>query len=287
MNSHNGDELFNDMSLPQKLFNGKRNITRVLAEKIIPYLNKGLFIDFLSSLNGNLDQLKKSFNISSDVSDEVFFDILCARFFGFIYKAVEITNKPGIPQKYNSEFAIELFPKTSAISAFSLKKNNIDVFFHNSVVAKEFINREHPRQLFYDIWNNVEISDKNVIMYYGIGGIGKSSLVKNLKEYVTEHKGMMTSVDFDDPAVRTPYMAMLELEKNLHINLPHFDIAVSLYFIKRNTEINSHSNKLPNEITRYILRSIEENGKNSTSFLNELSGIIQSIYSEYSCTLKI
>ena len=44
------------------------------------------------------------------------------------------------------------------------------------------MDREAPRKAFYDAINGQTPFHQNVMMYYGIGGIGKSSLIKKLKE---------------------------------------------------------------------------------------------------------
>ncbi|WP_312102873.1 tetratricopeptide repeat protein [Pygmaiobacter massiliensis] len=143
------------------------------------------------------------------------------------------------------------------------------------VSAKRFINREAPRKLFYDLLKSEAPYDKNVIMYYGIGGIGKSSLIKNLKVYTEEKNVQFSSVDFDDPALRSPYKALISLEKKIGTTFPHFDIAVTLCFIKRNPEFSFHDSGLPNEISQKILKLSQSS---DVSLYSPTSGLTSQVY---------
>ncbi len=89
------------------------------------------------------------------------------------------------PVKLKNESVIE---KTTLKALPKKPKQSVDLsgFFKSHVPAKEFINREAPRKLFYDLLRSEPPFDKNVIMYYGIGGIGKSSLT--CKSYLKRWK---------------------------------------------------------------------------------------------------
>ncbi|MDD3040622.1 tetratricopeptide repeat protein [Bacteroides sp.] len=159
---------------------------------------------------------------------------------------------------------------------------SIDVssFFKSHVPAKEFIDRKAPRKLFYDILGSEPPYNQNVIMYYGIGGIGKSSLVKNLKEYTKEQGVLLSSVDFDDPSLRSPYKALISLENKIGTTFPHFDIAVTLCFIKRNPQFSFRDSGLPNALSRKVLE-LHHSSSNSALY-NSTSGITELIYNEFS-----
>lgn len=89
------------------------------------------------------------------------------------------------------------------------------------------------------------------ITYYGVGGVGKSSLLKQLrKDLVKKYPtASYSSVDFVDPAYRTISRALLELQRNIvcsrKINLPHFELAYSLYFKKKNPDFVFKEKELP------------------------------------------
>ena len=50
-----------------------------------------------------------------------------------------------------------------------------------------FTDREEPRKAFWDIYNSIEKGCSDVITYYGMGGIGKSSLLKQLCYEIKEN----------------------------------------------------------------------------------------------------
>ena len=55
------------------------------------------------------------------------------------------------------------------------------------LASKKFTNREGPRNLFIDTLKRIkkrdrDMEDFDVMMYYGVGGIGKTSLQNQLKK---------------------------------------------------------------------------------------------------------
>jgi tetratricopeptide (TPR) repeat protein len=181
-------------------------------------------------------------------------------------------------RKPSTEFANEIAPQLPVVKK-SGQIINLSGFFISHIPAKEFINRDAPREAFYGVLNNNPPFKQNVIMYYGIGGIGKSSLMRNLKEYTESQSILFSSVDFDDPAMHSPYKALIELEKKLNTTLPHFDIAVTLCFIKRNPEFSFRDSGLPNAISREALRLLKSSC--SASFYSIASGLTALIYREF------
>lgn len=162
----------------------------------------------------------------------------------------------------------------------STNKNSNSIassIFKKHTPAKKFVNREKPRQIFYDIINNTQNADANIIMYHGIGGIGKSSLIKNLKEYLTERNIGYSSIDFDDPAMHMPYSAMCELEKSFKVDFPHFEIAASIYFFKRDPDSIYRDTGFPFKITKILSKFIRDINYNS----HEPNGVVNYLYNKY------
>ncbi len=65
------------------------------------------------------------------------------------------------------------------------------VVFDNSrhISAEElFTDREEPRKAFWDVYNEMEQGDYNVVAYYGIGGVGKTTLLNKLVKELYERK---------------------------------------------------------------------------------------------------
>ena len=132
---------------------------------------------------------------------------------------------------------------------------------------KEFTDREEQRNEFINIVNNINLEKSKlneyfVLFFYGVGGIGKSSLVKQLKiDLINKYpNASYSSVDFIDPPNRQASRALLELKKNIfekkRFKLPHFDLAYSIYFKKRNPEYVFNEKNLPFEEEASIIGDI-------------------------------
>jgi len=73
-------------------------------------------------------------------------------------------------------------------------------------------------------------SQPKVLVYYGIGGIGKSRLRRELRERPTkaEPEAVYAEVDFSLPSLRGPETALFALRRQLverhHVGFPSFDI---------------------------------------------------------------
>lgn len=265
-------ELFEDESLPQRLFSGNSKISKRLAKNVLSNLSKDDFIEFLSHLDSEdaITALAEDLGVTYSDVNELFIAIF-KMFKSFLDDAAN--NKP-LSRNDNEKTSAKLSPAFEQIDA-TKPILSASTFFGFHAPAKEFINREAPRQVFYDTLGGK--SQQKVIMYYGIGGIGKSSLVKNLKEYTKEQGALFSSVDFDDPAFRSPYKALIELEKNLRIPLPHFDIAITLCFLKRNPETLSGDIGLPSEVSREAIKIYRVAGQSNG--LTGVNGLIDQLYS--------
>ncbi len=125
----------------------------------------------------------------------------------------------------------------------------------NFVASKEFTDREEPRELFNnainELFSSSEVREKRVIVYYGIGGIGKTSLQKYLKTELQDKypNAVYSSLDFKDDNLHRCSRALLEMSKNMksveEVKFPHFEIAYAIYFMKRNPDIAFQKKSLP------------------------------------------
>jgi hypothetical protein len=125
------------------------------------------------------------------------------------------------------------------------------------VASKEFTDREEPRDLFNDAVNELfrtgKVRENRVIVYYGVGGIGKTSLQKQLKTELQDKypNAVYSSLDFKDDNLHRCSRALLEMSKNMKsvekVKFPHFEIAYAIYFMKRNPDITFNKKSLPFE----------------------------------------
>ena len=80
--------------------------------------------------------------------------------------------------------------------------------------TRKFTDREQPRKVFWDEYRKLEQNLKNdedihVITYYGVGGIGKSTLLRKITKELEEEKA--------------------QLEQKAAFQFPIFDLALYTY----------------------------------------------------------
>ena len=103
--------------------------------------------------------------------------------------------------------------------------------------GKKFVDREAARITFNDF---VTTDDKeyNVLMYYGIGGVGKSMLLAENEQSFKElfPDSILFSVDLHDAGKRTIDSTLLEFVENCSnkkVKFEAFNLAYTLYFSKK------------------------------------------------------
>ena len=107
--------------------------------------------------------------------------------------------------------------------------------------TKEFTDRDEPRNIFFKAFNEYKNNEKklNVLMFYGIGGIGKTSLLNDFKKSIAEEcKNSyinIININLDIAAFDTSASYLLNISDQLKINHKVFDYAIYRYFklIKR------------------------------------------------------
>lgn len=105
--------------------------------------------------------------------------------------------------------------------------------FDNKVLELRAFRRANP-----DWATDLSSPRRNVLVFYGHGGIGKTSLSTELERELEQHHGSATSVrvDFANPASRDPEVLLLSVRAGLaHAvrSLPAFDTALSYYWQRR------------------------------------------------------
>jgi hypothetical protein len=116
-------------------------------------------------------------------------------------------------------------------------------------VNKIFTDREEPRKAFWDKYKqykeNMESGRNNkitILTYYGIGGIGKSTLLHKLQQEIEEYKGREPTKSkipyvYYDMKTDTSKRAILEglrkiLIKDYGFTFPVFELALNIYMLK-------------------------------------------------------
>lgn len=113
--------------------------------------------------------------------------------------------------------------------------------------GKKFVDRESARQAFNDF---VTTDDKeyNVLMYYGIGGVGKSMLLAENEQSFQQlyAESILFSVDLHDASKRSIDSTLLEFVENCsnrRIKFEAFNLAYTLYFSKKHAGEEYDRNK--------------------------------------------
>ena len=121
--------------------------------------------------------------------------------------------------------------------------NAVDTASNKLKNEKVFTDREYQRDVFFDaIEHLVDNKQKySVINYIGIGGIGKSALIKNIKEQLKIYETITFSyADFSNIRNQNLPALLFELSKNFEnqqLSFYHFSIAYAIYFKKVNKDI--------------------------------------------------
>ena len=111
-----------------------------------------------------------------------------------------------------------------------------------------FVDREDHIQTFKEAVNNIGQKEFSVLVYYGVAGIGKTNLRKELPKYFEEYncefqhqEVTWVSIDLhlDKHREKNTFLVTLknDLQKKHKINFPAFEIAHAIYWKKANPEI--------------------------------------------------
>ncbi|MEG0260374.1 MAG: tetratricopeptide repeat protein [Lysinibacillus sp.] len=117
--------------------------------------------------------------------------------------------------------------------------------------TRTFTNREGYLQSFKEKVDSKEKDQYSVLVFYGIGGIGKSRLRQKLCSILDEEysSSIYSTLDFDNPAYKETETAIFWLRKCLSkkykISFPMFDIAYSIYWSKIHPEIPMNKETFP------------------------------------------
>lgn len=106
------------------------------------------------------------------------------------------------------------------------------------VASRRFTDREDLIRVFQSAIASGRPGEVNVLVYYGVGGIGKTSLRRKLNRLLEDKSPRVVHavLDFDVPGFRNEETALFALRKALHdefkIQFPTFDIAYAVYWQK-------------------------------------------------------
>ncbi|NOT26771.1 MAG: tetratricopeptide repeat protein [Acidobacteria bacterium] len=104
--------------------------------------------------------------------------------------------------------------------------------------SRKFTDRDEPKALFRHALETLHPSRCRVIVWYGVGGQGKTALRNEFERLVSSHVELghpvaLSVLDFDRPLLRSPIEGMLHLRFELAaagMKFPTFDIAFAQLF---------------------------------------------------------
>ncbi|MBI5402890.1 MAG: tetratricopeptide repeat protein [Ignavibacteriae bacterium] len=117
--------------------------------------------------------------------------------------------------------------------------------------GKKFTDRIEFLAAFEDALANKVKDEHKLLIYYGVGGIGKTTLRKELGKRLEENRPntVWTAIDLDTPTYREQETALFVLRNQLHnkfkINFPSFDIAYTVYWQKTHPQTPMTKDNFP------------------------------------------
>lgn len=117
--------------------------------------------------------------------------------------------------------------------------------------GKKFTDREQFLAAFKNALSTKIKDEHKLVVYYGVGGIGKTTLRKELGKRLETEKPetVWTAIDLDTPTYREQETALFVLRNQLHekfkINFPSFDIAYTVYWQKTHPQTPMTKDNFP------------------------------------------
>ncbi|MEK5442467.1 tetratricopeptide repeat protein [Fredinandcohnia sp. FSL W7-1320] len=140
-----------------------------------------------------------------------------------------------------------------------------------NTASRQFTDREEPRNSFRKAFKTLSDDQYKVLIFYGVGGIGKSRLLKELYSLTSsiDASTIKVSIDFREQKHRDPSEALIwlrqQLTKEYQIKFTTFDLAYAVYFSRMKSQLTLKSE-------RKSLPFLEE-GNFVGELINELENI--------------
>ena len=156
--------------------------------------------------------------------------------------------------------------------------------------TRTFTDREEFQESFFKAvtqFKNQKFQDRKgkVLNFYGVGGIGKSSLQKELIRKTQNDSQLLSSrVDLGNGDYRSVAKITLELsyhlKKEFGVNFSHFDLAYSIYFSRKNPDFSYKDNQFPYLKEIGFLGSLI-GAVDGLGILGAAKGIVETAYKQF------
>lgn len=144
-----------------------------------------------------------------------------------------------------------------------IRKNKVEL------ATRKFTDREEPRKVFWDKYRELEQNIKNVediyvINYYGVGGIGKSSLLRQIVSELKENEAYYCLYDFETAQDPKTVLSLIKkkLEESYKFDFPIFDLALYCY-----------ARKIGEDPAKPEVKSLVEKSRTLSFILNTVNDI--------------
>lgn len=115
--------------------------------------------------------------------------------------------------------------------------------------SRQFTDREEPRRSYINAFESLSNEQYKVLVYYGVGGIGKSRLQKELQHMTNslDNTAIKVTIDFREEKHRDPSEALIWLRQQLtqehQIKFTTFDLAYAIYWSRMKSQITMKSER--------------------------------------------
>jgi tetratricopeptide (TPR) repeat protein len=116
--------------------------------------------------------------------------------------------------------------------------------------SRQFTDREEPKKSFLNAFHLMDENPFKVLVFYGVGGIGKSRLQRELQTLTTnlDDSAVKISIDFRDEKHREQAEALIwlrqQVAKEYKIKFTTFDLAYAIYWKKVKPQLALKSEQL-------------------------------------------
>jgi tetratricopeptide (TPR) repeat protein/Cdc6-like AAA superfamily ATPase len=116
--------------------------------------------------------------------------------------------------------------------------------------VKKFTDREEPKASFSKALDGLYDGTRpfSVLMYYGIGGIGKTSLLRHLYQNLPDDKFTVVFINLEASAYSSIADILMDMRRSIHGNFPIFEYALVRYLARQGRSLkNVISTGLPDD----------------------------------------
>lgn len=153
----------------------------------------------------------------------------------------------------------------------SMLKSKRSIHHLKETASRQFTDREQPRQSFQNAVQSLSNDQYKILVFYGVGGIGKSRLLEELVSITSslEELPIKVTIDFREPTHRDPSEALIwfrqQLTQEYNIKFTTFDLAYAVYWSRMKPQLALKSE-------RKSIPFLEEG-----SFIGELVGQLENL----------